>query len=219
MVTCTTTLMPIYMVTLMPSNFKFRRLLLTSALVAPLVASLPSQAFAALTKATASALVNRLVADINKVIASGKSEAAMVRDFEKLFIKYADVPIMARYALGVDGRRASKAQMRSFTKAFQGYISSKYGRRFREFIGGSLEVKSTRKIKTGFEVKSIAVLKGQAPFEVTFLVSDKSGKGKFYNMFIEGVNMLLTERTEIGAMLDRRGGNIDKMIADLKKIA
>ncbi len=219
MVTCTTTLMPIYMVTLMPSNFKIRRLLLTSALVAPLVASLPSLAFAALTKATASELVNKLVADINKVIASGKSEASMVRDFEKLFIKYADVPIMARYALGVDGRRASKSQMRSFTKAFQGYISSKYGRRFREFIGGSLEVKSTRKIKTGFEVKSIAVLKGQAPFEVTFLVSDKSGKGKFYNMFIEGVNMLLTERTEIGAMLDRRGGNIDKMIADLKKIA
>ena len=29
--------------------------------------------------------------------------------------------------------------------------------------------------------------------------------------------MLLTEREEIGAMLDRRKGNIDKMIADLKK--
>ena len=36
-------------------------------------------------------------------------------------------------------------------------------------------------------------------------------------MFIEGINMLLTERTEIGAMLDRRGGNIDAMIADLRK--
>jgi phospholipid transport system substrate-binding protein len=218
MVNFTTTLMPTYMVTPMPSNFQIRRLLLTSALAVPLVSSLPSLAYAALTKATASELVNKMVGDINKVIASGKSESAMIRDFEKLFIKYADVPIMARYALGVDGRRASKGQMKSFTKAFQGYISSKYGRRFREFIGGSLEVKSTRKIKTGFEVKSTALLKGQAPFEVTFLVSDKSGKGKFYNMFIEGVNMLLTERTEIGAMLDRRGGNIDSMITDLKKV-
>ena len=27
--------------------------------------------------------------------------------------------------------------------------------------------------------------------------------------------MLLTERTEIGAMLDKRGGNIDRLIADL----
>lgn len=218
MVISTTTLMPIYMVTLMTSNFKIRRLLLTSALAVPLLSVLPLPSQAALTKASANELVNRMVSDINKVIASGKSESAMIRDFEKLFIKYADVPIMARYALGVDGRRASKSQMKSFTKAFQSYISSKYGRRFREFIGGSLQVKSTRKIKTGFEVKSIAVLKGQAPFEVTFLVSDKSGKGKFYNMFIEGINLLLTERTEIGAMLDRRGGNIDQMIADLKKI-
>ena len=35
-------------------------------------------------------------------------------------------------------------------------------------------------------------------------------------MFIEGINLLLTERTEIGAMIDRRGGNLDKMIADLR---
>jgi phospholipid transport system substrate-binding protein len=62
-------------------------------------------------------------------------------------------------------------------------------------------------------------LRGSAPFEVTFLVSSKSGKDLFFNMFIEGVNLLLTERTEIGALLDRNGGKIDKMIADLEKLA
>lgn len=206
------------MVTLMPSDFQNRRLFVASALAVPVLAALPVPALA-ITEADARSLVNKMVADINRVIASGKSEASMIRDFERLFIKYADVPIMARYALGVDGRRASKGQMRSFTKAFQRYISRKYGRRFREFIGGRLEVKTTRKIKTGYEVKSTAYLKGEAPFEVTFLVSDKSGRDKFYNMFIEGVNLLLTERTEIGAMLDRRKGNIDQMIADLAKTA
>jgi phospholipid transport system substrate-binding protein len=200
----------------MPSKFMFRRRFVTSALAAPLLAALPLPALA-LTEAAARGLVENMVRDINKVIASGKSESGMIRGFEKLFIKYADVPIMARYALGVDGRRASKAQMRSFTKAFQSYISRKYGRRFREFIGGELEVKSTRKIKTGYEVKCTALLAGEAPFDVTFLVSDKSGRDKFYNMFIEGVNLLLTERTEIGAMLDRRKGSIDQMTADLGK--
>jgi len=200
----------------MPSNFKFRRMFVTSALAAPLLAALPLPALA-LSEAGARNLVNKMVGDINKVIASGKSEPSMIRDFEKLFIKYADVPIMARYALGVDGRTASKTQIRSFTKAFQTYISSKYGRRFREFIGGTLEVRSTRKIKAGYEVKCTAVLTGEAPFEVTFLVSDKSGRDKFFNMFIEGVNLLLTERTEIGAMLDQRKGNLDQLTTDLKK--
>ncbi|MBT5679460.1 MAG: ABC transporter substrate-binding protein, partial [Marinovum sp.] len=46
---------------------------------------------------------------------------------------------------------------------------------------------------------------------------DKSGKDLFFNLFVEGVNMLLAERAEIGAMLDRRRGNLDKMIADLRK--
>jgi phospholipid transport system substrate-binding protein len=36
-------------------------------------------------------------------------------------------------------------------------------------------------------------------------------------MLVEGVNLLLTERTEIGALLDRHGGDFDKMISDLKK--
>ena len=169
----------------------------------------------AMTEAAAKQLVDSVVAEINKVIASGKSESAMLKDFEKIFVRYGDVPIMARYALGPDARTASKSQMRQFTSAFQNYISRKYGRRFREFIGGQVTVTGARKIKAGYEVRSTVKLRGEAPFEVTFLVSDKSGKDKFYNMFIEGVNMLLTERTEIGALLDQRKGNLNQLIKDL----
>lgn len=200
----------------MPRNDAFtRRSFFATAFATTALAALPLPAFA-LTEAQARGLVDQMVGEINRVIASGKSESAMIRDFEKLFVRYADVPIMARYALGSDARRASRAQLSAFTKAFQGYIANKYGRRFREFVGGKVVVKGSRKIKPGYEIRAIADLQGQAPFEVTFLVSDKSGKNLFFNMFIEGVNLLLTERTEIGAMLDRRKGNIDQLIADLR---
>jgi len=161
-------------------------------------------------------LVVKIVADINKVIASGKSEAGMIREFEKVFVKYSDVRYLASYALGVDGRSASTAQKQAFEKAFQSYIARKYGKRFREFIGGRLEVKSAKTVKSHIEVKTSAHLQGQAPFDITFYVSDKSGKALFFNMFIEGISLLLTERTEIGAMLDKRRGNLDQMIKDLK---
>jgi phospholipid transport system substrate-binding protein len=200
----------------MPSKFLNRRSFIARSAAFFGLAAAPLPALA-LSEAGARKLVDALVSDINRVIASGKSENAMLRDFEKLFVRYADVPIMARYALGADARSASAAQIRSFTKSFQSYISRKYGRRFREFIGGKIEVQSARKIRAGYEIRSKAFLQGQAPFEVTFLVSDKSGKDKFFNMFIEGVNMLLTERTEIGAMLDKRKGNLDQLISDLAK--
>lgn len=201
----------------MPSNFLSRRSFVATSAAALGVALLPAPLLA-LTEEGARKLVDSLVAEINRVIGSGKSESAMIREFEKIFVRYADVPIMARYVLGSDARTASKAQISAFTRAFQGYISVKYGKRFREFIGGRIEVTAARPIKAGYEIRSTAYLSGQAPFEVTFLVSDKSGKNLFFNMFIEGVNMLLTERTEIGAMLDKRKGNIDQLIADLGRI-
>jgi len=170
----------------------------------------------ALSEAQARQLVDTVVGEINRVIASGKSESAMIRDFEGLFTRYADVPIMAQYALGADGRSASSAQKRAFEDAFRGYLARKYGKQFRDFIGGRIEVQSARQIKSGYEIRAIAYLRGESPFDVTFLVSDKSGRDRFFNIFIEGVNLLLTERTEIGAMLDSRKGNIDAVIQDLK---
>jgi phospholipid transport system substrate-binding protein len=199
----------------MPNNQFTRRFFCSSAGAFAALGLTAAPTFA-MTESQARGLVDRLVGEINKVIASGKSESAMIRDFEKIFVRYADTSIMARYALGADARRASKSQLRNFTKAFQVYIANKYGRRFREFVGGRVEVKSSRQIRSGFEIRAIAYLKGQSPFEVTFLVSNKSGKDLFFNMFIEGVNLLLTERTEIGALLDKRKGNIDQLIADLR---
>jgi phospholipid transport system substrate-binding protein len=170
----------------------------------------------ALNENTARTLIDNLVGDINKVIASGKAESAMFRDFERIFQRYSDTSYIAAYAMGVDARRATSSQKKAFSKAFQGYIARKYGRRFREFIGGRLEVTGVKKVKKWYEVSTVAYLRGQSPFEVTFLVSDRSGKDLFFNMFIEGVNLLLTERTEIGALLDKRKGDIDKLVADLK---
>ena len=178
------------------------------------VANLPSNAVA-LTVEEARALVDQVVGDVNRVIYSGKSESAMIGDFERIFAKYADVTYIGLSVLGPAGRSASAADRSAYLKAFQGYISRKYGRRFREFIGGQIEVTGARPLKSFFEVVSTAKLKGQAPFDLRWHVFDKNGKKQFFNLIIEGVNMLAAERTEIGAMLDKRGGNIDRLIADL----
>lgn len=172
----------------------------------------------ALTQTEASTLVNRLVGEINKVIASGKSEGAMIRDFEGIFGRYADVSTIARSALGADARRASRSELSAFTKSFQGYIARKYGKRFREFIGGEIKVKKTTNRGKFFEVASSVNLRGSSPFDVSFRVSDRSGKDLFFDIIIEGISLLSSERVEIGALLDRRGGDIGRLTRDLKKL-
>lgn len=170
----------------------------------------------ALSEAEASRLIASAVADINRVINSGKSERAMYGDFERIFRKYADVPTIARTTLGPPARQASSAQLRAFTDAFTGYLSRKYGKRFRDFIGGQIEVTGTRAIKSFQEVRAVAKLRGQPPFAISFMVSDRSGSDKFFDLLIEGISLLKSEKAEIGAMLDRNRGNIDGLVADLK---
>jgi phospholipid transport system substrate-binding protein len=169
----------------------------------------------ALTVDQAKALIDKAVAEVNAIIASGKSEAAMLADFERMFEVYADVTAIARSALGPVARSTPAVEMAAFTKAFQGYLSRKYGRRFREFIGGRIEVKDAHPLKAYYEVVSTAYLQGEAPFELLWHVSDKSGRQLFFNLIIEGVNMLASERAEIGAMLDKSGGDIGKLIVAL----
>lgn len=171
----------------------------------------------ALTEGSARGLIDKAVVEINGVINSGKSERSMYADFERIFNKYADVPTIARSALGPPARAASGAQIKAFTSAFSGYMSRKYGKRFREFIGGEIEVTGARQVKSFQEVQAVAKLKGQAPFAVSFMVSDKSGSDLFFDLLIEGISLLKSERAEIGAMLDKRRGDIDALIGDLKK--
>ena len=202
----------------MPSDMILSRRALMAGLATVTALTALPQTAAALTADGAKTLVDKTVADINSIINSGKSESAMLKDFEKLFASYADVPAIARSVLGTAARSASKGQLSAYTKAFQGYISRKYGRRFREFIGGKIDVQEARAVKSYFEVISTAHLKGESPFEVRWHVSDKSGKSRFFNIIIEGVNMLASERTEMGALLDQRGGDLDRLIADLKTL-
>ncbi|PZX12086.1 MlaC/ttg2D family ABC transporter substrate-binding protein [Celeribacter halophilus] len=192
------------------SDFAFTRRTVLGALGAALI--LPQSALA-FSSAQAESLIDKAVADINAIINSGKSEAAMYVDFEKVLVRYADMPNIARSVLGPPARSASAAQLRSFTKAFQAYVARKYGSRFREFIGGRVEVNSTQKINSIYDVRCTAVLKGEPPFAISFIVHDKAGK--FIDLQIEGISLLKSERSEIGAMLDKAGGNIDKLAAAL----
>lgn len=170
----------------------------------------------ALSDAAATRLVNTLVGDINRVIGSGASLGGMIREFEKIFARYADVPTIARSALGPAARSASRSDLSNYTTAFRGYIARKYGRRFNEFVGGNITVHGTNNRGKFHEVQCQVKLRSSAPFGITFRVSDRSGKDLFFDLIIEGISMLSTERAEIGALLDRHGGSIPKLTQALK---
>jgi phospholipid transport system substrate-binding protein len=194
-----------------------RRSLLSGIAALALLAGLPRAARAQSAEAAA-ALVNRVVADVQGIINSGRAEAAMLREFERIFRDYGDVPTIAASVLGPPARTASRSQMSAFASAFQGYMARKYGRRFREFQGGQITVTGARSTQRYVEVDSQVRIPGQAPFAIAWRVWDRSGQNRFIDILIEGVSLVISERSEIGAMLDARRGDIDRLTADLRNM-
>jgi phospholipid transport system substrate-binding protein len=174
-------------------------------------------AAAGMTQAEAQDLIGRVMADLARIIDSGQSEDRLFADFEQLFDRYGDVPVIAQSVLGPAARQASRAQLAAFTEAFRGYMARKYGRQFRRFQGARAEVTGARQVQRYWEVISTMNLRGEPPFEVRWHVSDRSGQQKFFNMIIEGVNLLAAERQEIGTMLERRRGDLDALTRDLRR--
>lgn len=197
-------------------NSRLTRRSFGGALAGTMALAILPRAAAALDDASARALIDRAVGEVHEIINSGRSEARMLTDFEGIFTRYADVTTIARTTLGAAARQATAAQMSAYTRAFGIYLSHKYGRRFREFIGARIEITGSRPLKSFYEVRSVAYLQGEAPFELLWYVSSASGRDLFFNIVIEGVDLLNSERIEMGAMLDRRRGDLDAMIADLR---
>ena len=90
-------------------------------------------------------------------------------------------------------------------------MSRKYGRRFREFVGGRVEVVRTKTVKSFYEVVTVAHLAGQSPFQVDFIVADKTGR--FIDMRIEGISLVSNYRDQFKEVLS--SGGPDELLSRL----
>jgi len=193
----------------MKTNNKTRRFVMMSFLgIAGLYAS-PVFAFK---KSDAEKLIKNLTNDVLGAVNEQKSEDIMFSRFEEIFSKYADVPLIARKALGPTWRGASKAQRSAYVSAFRGYMARYYGKRFEEFLGSEIIVSNSRKTSGGFLVGSNIILKDGSSYQAQWHVIDARGKYLMYNLFLEGVSVLSDVRVQIGSMLDKRAGSIDRLI-------
>ncbi|MDX5349329.1 MAG: ABC transporter substrate-binding protein [Paracoccaceae bacterium] len=185
---------------------------------AALAAMLPPMPAFAMSGEQATALIQGAINDVYRVINSGQPPAQMYGQFEAIFARYGDVDVIARTVLGPAARQVSAGDFAAYRQAFQGYVGRKYGRRFRDFIGGQVVVTGARPLKSFYAVSSVAQLRGRAPIDVEWHVSDRSGQVRFFNLIIEGVNMIASERAEIAALLAQRRGNVAALAADLRQI-
>jgi phospholipid transport system substrate-binding protein len=168
----------------------------------------------------ATALVGSLSAELTRLVNSGRRASQLYGEFERLLVRYADMPAVAASVLGPPWRGASAAQKQSFVAAFQGYLARKYGAQFEEYRNASIEVGAAKDGgRAGVLVSSRVLRPGQEAIAVDWQISARSGRPKVVNLVIEGVSMLASERAEIAAMLEAEKGSLDGLTDELRSRA
>lgn len=203
---------------LSPSNDLTRRNLLVAGLASAFIPFLPKSSFAT-SSADAEKLILKVVGEVQTIINSGKSEAAMIKSFQGLFQNYAHVNTIARSVLGPAWKSASSSEQKTYVSALQGYLARKYGKQFRSFVGASIEVtKSTDFGRKGIIVESVVKSPKFAPTRVEWHVVEANGSLKFFDMYVEGIKLISTERSEVRAVLDKSGGSVEKLASALNSM-
>lgn len=173
---------------------------------------------AALTESDASAFVQEVVSEVEALLGSGLDQGAQAQAFRELFERRAAVDQVARFVMGANWRDMSDAQQGAFRDAFLDYVSDVYVSLLSDYDGQNITVGRTQDFgRKGILVVSEASGPGlEKPVAVEWLVSDRGGATQLVDVTIEGVSMLQTQRNEFGAKLERRNGDFDQLIADMR---
>ena len=135
---------------------------------------------------------------------------------EGLFADSVDIPWVGRFVMGRFWREASDAQKAQYLAEYQKFLVTQYAGRFAEYSGGDFKVVSTRDDGNGEYLVSMELLtddKTAEPVLVDYRVREEKGKFKVFDIIVEGVSMITTQRSEFASVLSNKG--IDYLIQQL----
>ena len=203
----------------MPSNDATpminRRTFLATAAAATAILSTPSAGRADDIPAAAAEFVSKL-ADRVIVILKDKSldKDGRVKALAAVFLDGFDVRAIGLFVLGVYGHKLTDSERVAYLDVFKEYVVQTYAVRFNSYAGQSFVVtKNAPDGDTGAWVTTGIGKPGEEPTEVQWRVRKEGNVYKIIDVVVEGVSLLVTQRSEFAAVLQRNNGNITSLTA------
>ena len=175
----------------------------------------------ALTVDEAQEFVRGTIEEVAALLEAPGGSAEKAARLRAIMENRAAMPQIARFVAGPAWREMSDSQQARFVESFTRFVSSVYAGKFEEYSGETKKDELFRMEDVvdaghkGMLVRTSILRVGEAPVTVEWLVTDRPGRTVIADIVIEGISLLVTQREEIGSMLDSRGGDVDRLIADL----
>jgi phospholipid transport system substrate-binding protein len=137
------------------------------------------------------------------------------KKLDKMIRTNVDIPWIGQFVMGRFWRQATDAQKIAYMKNYENFIATTYASRFTEYKGEGFDVTTARSDGDGkYTVKMSIKTESGAPMLVDYKIrKNKDGSFKIYDLNVEGVSLITTQRSEFSSILQNKG--IDHLIAQL----
>jgi len=168
--------------------------------------------------------VEETIEQILQLIKASRPRTETAKVLREIFEERTALAQLAQYSSGRHWRQMSIDERVRYTESFSSYVAYLYAGFFRKFEGDISDLRAVVNI-LGIEdagPKGVLVRTEIRPFarlgiSIDWLVSDRSGRVAISDLRVEGISLAITQRAIISAMLDARGGDVDRLIADLTR--
>lgn len=163
------------------------------------------------------AFVSALGRQAIEVLGPGVPAAQRLARFRSLFHDDFDVPGIGRFVLGRYWRLATPQEQQEFLKLFQEYIVRAYSARLGAYAGEPFRVIGARPNGAETVVTSEILRSNGAPVQVDWLLIERDGQYKITDVYVGGVSMKVTQRDEFASVIQRSGGRVSGLLAQLRQ--
>ncbi len=162
------------------------------------------------TPAAPSAVIVGVIAALEQTLGD---TTLTVRDREQrirgLLQDHFDIPAISRYVLGRYSVGASRQEQDTFADLFQRWLVVTYTGSVKGFSEAAWTVVRTRPDGAAGVVVSSEIPREQSrPVEIDWRLHQDGGQYKIVDVSLEGISLVLVEREEAAAIIQRNGGTV-----------
>ena len=190
-----------------------RRFLLTTWFA--LIAAAAAAPFPAAAAAGPDDFIRALGNQAIEVIRSAASPDQKRAYFHRALHQDFDLRSICRFVLGPYWRGASEAERQQFKGLLEAHLMDFYGQRLAEYNGESLRVIGSRTEPGGAMVSSEIIRPQGPPIKVDWRLNTRNGVYKITDLIVDGVSMALTQRSEFAGLIQRNGGQLAGLLANM----
>ena len=153
-----------------------------------------------------------------EILGKKASQTERLVRFRELFQADFDGPGIARFVLGRYWRSASQEEQQEFLRLFEDYVVFVYGTRFSSLSGETLKIRGSRAEESGVMVSTDIISPGgEAPIKIDWRLVTDSGVFKINDVVIEGISMMVTQRSEFASVIQRHGGQVSGLLSLMRE--